>query len=73
MSPTHIVFDPEWIIDEKGDGSFRIECQCGWETAGYDTVSLARAAGFDHSTGGGPPSSNASAGDTGKRKRFWQR
>jgi hypothetical protein len=73
MSSAHVIYDPEWTIDERGDGSFRIECQCGWETAGYDTASLARAAGFAHSTGGGPPSSDAPAEDTGKRKRFWQR
>ena len=72
MSGAHVVFDPEWMIDARGNGSFRVECQCGWEDAGFDTASLARSAGFKHSTSGAPPTIDAPA-DTGKRKRFWRR
>ena len=76
MSPAHVVYDPEWMIDARGNGSFRVECQCGWEDSGFDTASLARSAGFNHSTTGAgtpPPADGAPAPDGGKRKRFWRR
>ena len=69
MSGGHVVYDPEWMIDARGSGSFRVECQCGWDASGFDTASSAKKAGFDHSTGG------AAKGETTpppRRRRFWR-
>ena len=73
----HVIYDPEWAIDESGAGSFQIECQCGWLKRGFDTASLARSAGFNHTTTGAgtPPPSDASGSDAEapRRRRFWSR
>ena len=74
--PVHVVFAPEWVIEADGRGSFRVECDCGWQEDGFDTASSARAAGFTHST---KPSNVADvpSGDEpaapGPPKRRWRR
>lgn len=72
MAGGHVIYDPVWTIDARGSGSFRVECQCGWDAAGFDTVSSAKKAGFDHSTGGAPASADDSMPPP-RRRRFWRR
>ena len=64
-----MVFAPEWVIEANGQGSFRVECDCGWEEAGFDTSSLARAAGFAHTTG----QRGAAPGATAPKRKWWRR
>ena len=74
--PTHVLFEPEWVIEADGRGSFRIECDCGWQESGFDTTSLARAAGFTHSTkpqGGAPPSGAEPAAPAPPKRRWLRR
>lgn len=73
MAPAHVPYEPEWVIDSRGDGSFRVECSCGWQSGGFDTITRARAAGFDHSTGAPPASGDLSSGEPTRRRRFWRR
>ena len=77
MVPVHVMFEPEWVIEADGRGSFRVECDCGWQEDGFDTASLARAAGFTHSTNprnvAGASSSNESATAPAPSKRRWWR
>lgn len=44
----HYVSPPEWVIETSGQGSFMVECNCGWYRQGFDTASLARAAAHNH-------------------------
>ena len=72
--PTHVLFEPEWVIEADGRGSFRIECDCGWQEGGFDTTSLARAAGFTHSTGVRPASTGGiETPPTPPKRRWWRR
>ncbi len=75
--PAHVVFAPEWVIEDDGRGSFRVECDCGWQQDGFDTASLARAAGFTHSTGQsgkvGDGDGNATSTAPPGRRRWWRR
>ena len=70
--PAHVLFAPEWVIEADGRGGFRVECDCGWQESGFDTSSLARAAGFTQSTGGRADAHAAAAGASPKR-RWWRR
>ncbi|HVM08265.1 MAG TPA: hypothetical protein VM345_07385 [Acidimicrobiales bacterium] len=72
MAANHVIYEPEWMIDERGNGSFRIECQCGWERKGFDTASKARAAAFDHSASGAALLPDKAPEDA-QRRRFWHR
>lgn len=80
MSNRHVVYEPEWVIDEKG-GGFRVECECGWSADGFDTITLARSRAFDHSASGAAlmperqQSSSTDAADAPApaRRRWWQR
>jgi hypothetical protein len=70
----HVVFTPEWAIELDGRGSFRVECDCGWHESGFDTSSLARAAGFAHSTGQrGDAGTTAGASAPAAKRRWWRR
>jgi hypothetical protein len=75
--PAHVVFPPEWVIEADGRGSFRVECDCGWSDDGFDTASLARAAGFTHATSGAPPAPGGAAAQetppTPPKRRWWRR
>ena len=72
MAGNHAIYEPEWVIEASGRGSFRVECECGWEGSGFDTMSRARAAAFDHSAAGADLMPDASPED-GRRRRFWGR
>ena len=71
MSHQHLVYEPEWVIESSGAGSFQVECQCGWLESGFDTASSARAAGFAHSTGTRP--GIAAEQESSSRRRWWQK
>ncbi|HEX7135097.1 MAG TPA: hypothetical protein VF228_21165 [Iamia sp.] len=68
----HVIYEPEWVIDSSGGGSFRVECECGWEKSGFDTITRAKAAAFDHSAQGADAMPESTPADT-RRRRFWQR
>ena len=72
MTGAHVIDEPEWMIDARGNGSFLVKCDCGWERTGFDTASSARAAAFDHSASGAALMPDATPQD-GRRKRFWHR
>ena len=84
-SERHVIYEPEWVIEASGRGGFRVECECGWEKSGFDTITRARSAAFDHSASGAAlmpdrPSQEqrgAARGDEGEPKRklsrFWRR
>ena len=73
----HVIYEPEWVIETSGRGSFRIECECGWERSGFDTVSSARSAAFDHSAKGAElmpdRAQQPSPPPAAERRRFWRR
>lgn len=75
----HVIDEPEWIIESSGAGGFRVACDCGWARSGFDTASLARAAGAEHQArpgGNSHPASPAGAEAAPRpegRKRWWQR
>jgi hypothetical protein len=69
---SHVIFTPEWVIETSGRGSFKVECDCGWHESGFDTSSLARAAGFEHSTGNRGATRGATQAEPA-RKRWWRR